>query len=105
VEFREAGSGTVQKLPGNVKYAETVCRRRVVPDIYFWDWRLLVEQGIGVFRRTANVILYDDQNVEVARWELTDAWPSRTFISETKETKGYAEEVFVLTSRQTRRIR
>lgn len=105
VEFREPGAGTVQKLPGIVKYAETVCRRRVVLDTYFWDWRLLVEQGMANFRRTANVVLYDDKNTEVARWELFDAWPSRTFISETKETKGYAEEVFVLTSRQTQRIK
>jgi phage tail-like protein len=105
IEFREGGSNTVQKLPGNVKYTETLCRRRVTTDTYFWDWRLLVEQAMGNFRRQTYVILYDEKNTEVARWELFDAWPSRSFISETKETKGYAEEVLGLTSRLTSRIR
>ena len=106
VEFRQAGAPTVEKLPGVVKFAETVCRRKVVTDLYFWDWRGIMEKGNATnYRRTANVILYDDQNKEVARWELLDAWPSSAFISETKETKGYAEEVIVLTSRQIRRIK
>ena len=106
VEFRQAGAPTVEKLPGVVKFDETVCRRKVVTDLYFWDWRGIMEKGTATnYRRTANVILYDELNKEVARWELLDAWPSSAFISETKETKGYAEEVIVLVSRQIKRIK
>lgn len=104
-EFRAVDGRVIEKAAGRVSTGDTVCRRKVGTDTYFWDWRLVVEQGMINFRRSAAIILFDERNVEVARWELTDAWPSRMFVATTKDTAGFAEEAVVLTSMTAHRVR
>jgi phage tail-like protein len=104
-EFRGVDGRILEKTPGPLSVHDTVCRRRVASDTYFWDWRLVVESSMSNYRRLVYIVLWDERNVEIARWELTDAWPSSVFVTATKETGGFAEEAVVLTNMVTRRVR
>jgi phage tail-like protein len=41
-------------------------------------WRKMIEQGkINSTRRNIAVVLLDEESKDVARWEFTNAWPSK----------------------------
>ena len=77
VEYREGDQNlTVRKLPGLVKYSNITLKKGITVDNQaLWDWRMKTTSGeIERFKSIA-IILMDDTQNPVVRWELTDAWP------------------------------
>lgn len=43
-----------------------------------WKWRKQVEQGdIAGARKNGSIIMYDQTNSEVARWNFVNGWPRK----------------------------
>jgi phage tail-like protein len=81
IEYKEAGlSGTVtiRKQPGALKWSNLVLKRGITDLMELWDWRKLVEQGkVNQARKSGSVVLYNQGNEEVARWNFQEGWPSK----------------------------
>ena len=94
VEFREGGSsGTIRKLVGPTKWSNIVLKRGFTGDTTLLRWRMQIERGqADQARMDATLILLDKSNVEVSRWTLTNAWPSKLTI-EVDEDTGELQEV------------
>ena len=74
VEYRVGGEpNTVRKLPGLTKYANIVLRRGITQDPELWNWRQSVVQG-NVDRRNGSIVLLDDDETEVVRWNFFQGW-------------------------------
>lgn len=66
---------TVRKIPGLRKTSNLVLKRGLTASTTLWDWRLDVMTG-KLERRDVSVVIYDDSNTkEVARFNLSNAWP------------------------------
>jgi phage tail-like protein len=72
------GRDLIQKIPGRLKYTDGTIKRGVTKLKDIWDWRKLVEDGniVGA-RKNATVTMYDQSLSAVARWNLTNAWPTK----------------------------
>ena len=74
IEYRVGGEPrTVRKLPGLTKYANIVLRRGITQDPELWNWRQSVVQG-KVDRRNGSIVLLDDDETEVVRWNFFQGW-------------------------------
>ena len=74
IEYRVGGEPrTVRKLPGLTKYANIVLRRGITQDPELWNWRQSVVQG-NVDRRNGSIVLLDDDETEVVRWNFFQGW-------------------------------
>jgi phage tail-like protein len=72
------GRDLIQKIPGRTKFTDVTLKRGITKLKDIWDWRKLVEDGniVGA-RKNATVTMYDQSLTAVARWNLTNAWPSK----------------------------
>lgn len=81
VEYREGNDvePTARKLAGLNEYGPLRLEYGVTDDsLTIYDWRRLVEQGkLDEARRTATVVLLDEEGAPAARWEFERAWPAR----------------------------
>lgn len=78
VEYREGTDpqNTVRKLPGLRKYSNVTLKRGVCTDTSLWDW--IYNNLTGVLdRRDVAIILSDENDKEVLRWMLSNAWPCK----------------------------
>ena len=73
-----SGRDVIQKIPGRTKYTDVTLKRGVTALKDIWDWRKMVEDGniVGA-RKNATVTMYDQSLKAVARWNLTNAWPTK----------------------------
>ena len=72
----EKGRNIVFKIPGIIKYENLVLKRGVTDDMAMWEWRKMVEDGkIVEARRDGSIIMYNQDNEAVARWNFYNAWP------------------------------
>jgi phage tail-like protein len=78
IETRSGGdSTTVYKLPGKTSYADITLKWGTTSSSELWSWRQNVINGI-INRQNGSVVLYDLTNqVEVARWDFFNAWPTK----------------------------
>ncbi len=77
IDYREGDQDLhVQKLPGLVTYAPIVLQGGLTDDEALWNWRKTVMDG-SVERKNGSIILLDEGRKEVARWNFSDAWPSK----------------------------
>lgn len=77
IDYREGdGPLHVQKLPGLVTYAPLMLQGGMTDDDSLWQWRKAAMEG-KVDRKNGSIVLLDEERKEVARWNFTDAWPSR----------------------------
>jgi phage tail-like protein len=75
IEYREGGDSLgVRKLPGLVKYNNIVLKRGITLDHSLWDWIKKVIDG-AVQRANMTIMLVDDQQQPVLRWNIKRAWP------------------------------
>jgi phage tail-like protein len=77
IEHREGGDNTtVRKLPGKTMYSDITLKWGLMsPEL--WTWRQAIIDG-NVDRRHGSIVIYDlDNKTEVARWNFTNAWPTR----------------------------
>lgn len=81
VEDKQAmqnGKFAVKKIPGNLKINNITLKQGITDDMDMWKWRALVEQGkIGEARKNGSLVLFSADGKEIARWNFTNAWPSK----------------------------
>jgi phage tail-like protein len=72
------GRDLIQKIPGRLKFTDVTLKRGVTALKDIWDWRKMVEDGniVGA-RKNATITMYDQSLSAVARWNLTNAWPTK----------------------------
>jgi len=84
IEHREnkpKGIPIVKKLPGARKWGDLVLKRGKTDSADFWKWIKEVQDGkIDSARRNASIVLYDFELGEKARFNITNAWPSKVNI-------------------------
>jgi phage tail-like protein len=74
-EYREGTEGAlyVRKLTGLRKFSNLTLKRGITPNMDLWDWRQNILDGHSD-RRDGAVILMDEEQKDVARWEFTGGW-------------------------------
>jgi phage tail-like protein len=78
IDYREGADKAmnVRKLSGLRKYTNVVLKRGYTQDKSLWDWRKANING-KVQRRSADIILLDENRDEVLRWRIQEAWLSK----------------------------
>ncbi len=78
VDYRagDAKTGTEQKLPGLSHVTNVTLRRGLTRDLSLWNWIQTAINGT-VTRRAVAIILLDQTDNPVLRWQLRSAWPCK----------------------------
>ncbi|MFB2881597.1 phage tail protein [Floridanema aerugineum] len=78
IDYREGNDITmnVRKLSGLRTYTNIVLKRGYTQDKSLWDWRKKIING-AVERRSADIILLNENREEVLRWRVREAWISK----------------------------
>ncbi len=72
------GKQVLKKYPGPLKWGDITLKRGLTSDTNLWAWRKEVEEGkVESARKNGSVVVYDQANTEVARWNFVNAWPSK----------------------------
>jgi phage tail-like protein len=80
IEAKETEKGKLRymKIPGALKWENISLKRGITDSMDIWKWRKQVEQGdIAGARKNGSVIMYDQTNAEVARWNFVNGWPRK----------------------------
>jgi phage tail-like protein len=80
IEHREGNSSTntILKQAGLVAFTNLILKWGLTTSMDLYNWRKLVEQGkISTARRNMSVVVLDEENMEAARWNFSNAWPSK----------------------------
>ena len=81
IEYKEAGKNgqtVIKKVPGEIKWSNIVMKRGVTSVLELWDWRKKVEDGkVDEARKNGSIVLFNQDNMEVARWNFEAGWPSK----------------------------
>jgi|FLYN01.1.fsa_nt_gi phage tail-like protein len=81
IEYKEAGKNgqtIIKKVPGALKWSDITLKRGVTDVMELWEWRKKVEDGkVDEARKNGSIVLYNQNNEEVARWNFIDGWPSK----------------------------
>jgi phage tail-like protein len=73
-----SGIEVVLKVPGRLKWGDITLKRGVTSSLDLWDWRAMVEEGnVTGARKDGSIVMFDQLNEEVARWNFAQAWPSK----------------------------
>ncbi|MEV6304511.1 phage tail protein [Actinoplanes sp. NPDC051861] len=81
IEHRQGGEGNVRKLPGRTTFSDVTLKWGSTASTELYDWRQRIVDG-NVDRQNVSVVVYDmDRSTEVARWNITGAWPSKWELS------------------------
>jgi len=81
IEFRQGGDNAVRKYVGLTKNPDVTLKWGSTPSTELWEWRQRIVDG-NIDRQNVSVVVYDmDRSTEVARWNLTAAWPSKWELS------------------------
>lgn len=77
IEYREGGEAShVRKLPGLTRFGNVTLKRGVTTSLDLVNWHLQVVRGeIANARRNVTIIVLDDAGNDIARFQVTDAWP------------------------------
>jgi phage tail-like protein len=67
---------TPRKMRGLIKYTNLTCKRGITGDLNFWNW---IRAGINgqVQRADGSIVLRDENQAEVMRWNFRRAWPCK----------------------------
>ena len=79
VEYRDGGDAErlVRKVPGPASYSNLVLKRGFAGSLTLYQWWQQTMQGEEGARRNLAIILLNEERSEVARWRLTNAFPTR----------------------------
>jgi phage tail-like protein len=81
IEYRQGGDGNVRKVVGRTTFSDVTLKWGSTPSTELWDWRHRIVDGT-IDRQNVSVVIHDmDRSTEVARWNLTAAWPSKWELS------------------------
>jgi phage tail-like protein len=74
VDYREGTDpNTMRRLPGLRKYTNVQLKRGYTQNLELWDWYGNVTNGVPD-RRTVSIVLMNEAQEDVLRWELAFAW-------------------------------
>jgi phage tail-like protein len=74
----ESGHDMVMKIPGRLKWSDITLKRGITSSMDVWDWRKQVEDGdVQGARKNGSVVMYDQSFSQIARWNFSNAWPSK----------------------------
>ena len=77
IEFKQGNDRVVRKKPGRTTYANITLERGFTATDDLFTWRNNIEKGI-IDRRSGSVIVLDqDLETEVARYNFYEAWPCK----------------------------
>jgi len=72
------GKEIVIKVPGRLKWGDITLKRGITDSMDLWNWRKKVEDGdIKGARANGSIVMYDSELKEAARWNFTNAWPTK----------------------------
>ena len=93
VEFKQGNDKVVRKKPGRTTYSNIVLERGYTATDDLWNWRKNIEDG-QIDRRSGAVIILDqDGETEVARYNFFEAWPCKWYVPDMdSDTSGMAIE-------------
>jgi phage tail-like protein len=73
-----AGHEVVQKVPGRLKWGDITLKRGITADMKIWEWRDQVINGtVKDARANCSIIMLDRDATDIARWDFSNAWPSK----------------------------
>ena len=77
IEFKQGNDKVVRKKPGRTTYANIVLERGYTATDDLWQWRKNIEDG-KIDRRAGSIIILDqDGEKEVARYNFYEGWPCK----------------------------
>ena len=81
VEYKASGPKgefVIKKVPGRLTWNNITLKRGITDAMDMWKWRKLVEDGkVDEARKNGSIIMFNTQGTEIARWNFTNAWPSK----------------------------
>jgi phage tail-like protein len=80
IEFKQGNDMVVRKKPGRTTFANIVLERGYTATDDLWQWRKNIEDGI-IDRRSGSIIILDqDGETEVGRYNFYEGWPCKWFV-------------------------
>ena len=77
IEFKQGNDLIVRKKPGRTTYSNIILERGYTATDDLWQWRKNIEDG-KIDRRAGSVIILDqDGQTEVARYNFFEGWPCK----------------------------
>jgi phage tail-like protein len=77
IQFKQGNDIVVRKKPGRTTYANIVLERGFTATDDLWQWRKNIEDG-KIDRRSGSIIVLDqDGQTEVARYNFYEGWPCK----------------------------
>jgi phage tail-like protein len=77
IEYREGKDPPhSKKLPGLNKFGDITLKWGLTTDTQLFDWRQEIIDG-KTTRKTVYIVALDEEGVEKARWQCSNAWPSK----------------------------
>ena len=78
IEYREGTDAElhVRKLPGLNKYMNITLKRGVTKNPELWEWYRNIVNGVAD-RRNGAIVLRDEQQADVVRWNFVAGWISK----------------------------
>ena len=80
IETKESDKGKLRymKVPGALKWENISLKRGVTDSMDIYKWRKQVEEGkVNEARKDGSIVMYDQSNNEVARWNFRSGWPRK----------------------------
>ena len=81
VEYKASGDKgkfVMKKVPGRMKWNNITLKRGITNAMDMWDWRKQVEEGkVDAARKNGSIIMYNQSNDPIARWDFVQAWPNK----------------------------
>ena len=80
IEFKQGNDMVVRKKPGRTTYANIVLERGYTATDDLWPWRKNIEQG-KIDRRAGSIIILDqDGETEIGRYNFYEGWPCKWYV-------------------------
>jgi phage tail-like protein len=77
IRYREGGENQiVRRLPGPVEYGDITLHYGLTDSRELFEWMMTAVSGEVDRRDVSIIMLAENDNDEVLRWNLYDAWPS-----------------------------
>jgi phage tail-like protein len=77
IDYREGDEPThVRKLPGLTKFGNVTLKRGITDSMDIYNWYKDVVAG-KISRKTVAIIVRAEDGSDKARFQITDAWPSK----------------------------
>jgi phage tail-like protein len=93
IEFKQGNDSVVRKKPGRTTYANITLERGFTATDDLFLWRKNIEDGV-IDRRSGSIVILDqDMQTEVARYNFYEAWPCKWYVPDMdSDSSGMAIE-------------